>query len=397
MHLALFSPSWPRGRSANGIVTYVNELKKMMESEGIQVTILSPGRIYHHDQTLTTFNFYPNFIINTILEFFRNERLKNYFIGKCLTVAIRDHCKNIDIFEMEESFGWIRQVQEQLKIPVILRLHGPEFLGQVDTQAGKKKKASEERSHSEGRAINEAQYISAPSNQILFASIHEFDANPRLSRSYPNPMDCSQSNGWRFSDCNKHQILHVGRFDRRKGADVLIEAFCRIAPEFPLAKLIIVGPDHGIQDKEGTYLNFREYLDRYVNEEFHSRIEFLGQMLGEDIGRLRQESHICIVPSRFEVLPYSSLEALALGMPLLVADGFADNALVVDGKTGWMATNGCPKSFADKIREAFEIDDAIEAIGKAGRDYFMNNYAASAIKADILGFYEDVLADFKKR
>lgn len=397
MHLALFAPSWPPGRSANGIVTYVHEVKKMMESRGWHVTVITNCAIHHYDGSIIEIDFSPPFILSKLLNFFGKSELKDRMFGRYLAKNINRHCSNVDVFEMEESFGWVRAVQSHLEIPTITRLHGPRFLTQFESLKSRDFKEFRRRVYNEGLAIRESKYISSPSEQVLIGSISEYNVSPYLAKSYPNPMGASNKCGWRFADCKKHQILHVGRFDRLKGADIIIEAFCQIAPDFPLANLIIVGPEIGIQDKAGEYLEFATYIERNVPKKFHGRLKFLGKLPSEDIEKLRQESHICVVPSRFENLPYSALEALAVGAPLLVADGLADNALVKDGETGWMARNGCPQSFADKLRVVFEMDNGIEAIAQGGSEFFMNHFAPSAVEAAALKFYNDVIADSQSR
>jgi glycosyltransferase involved in cell wall biosynthesis len=397
MHLALFAPSWPPGKSANGIVTYAHEVKKMMESNGWHVTVITSSAIYHYDGSIIEIDYSPPFILSKILSLIGKSGLNNRMFGRYIATSINRYCSNVDVFEMEESFGWVREVQSNLEIPTITRLHGPRFLTQFESLKSRDSKEFRRRVYNEGLAMRESKYISAPSEQVLIDSISKYNLSPCLTKSYPNPMSASNKCGWRFANCKKHQILHVGRFDRLKGADIIIEAFCQIAPDFPLANLIIVGPEIGIQDKAGEYLDFRKYIERNVAKQFHERLKFLGKLPSDDIEKLRQESHICVVPSRFENLPYSALEALAVGAPLLVADGLADNALVEDGETGWRARNGCPQSFADKLRVVFEMDDGIEAIAQGGSKFFMNHFAPSAVEAAALKFYNDVIADYQSR
>ncbi len=397
MHLALFAPSWPPGSSANGIVTYVDEVKKMMESIGWHITVITNYAIYRYDGQVIRMNYSPSPLLPKIINFIQRVQSKDKIFGKNLAKMINKHCPDVDLFEMEESFGWVGIVQNHLKIPTITRLHGPRFLTQFDSLKSRELNKYNDRVFYEGLAIRNSKYISAPSRQVLANSISQYNASPRLAVSYPNPMTPANECRWHFFNCNKHQILHVGRFDRLKGADVIIEAFCKIAPDFPMAKLIIVGPEIGIRDNAGKYLKFAEYLDRHVAKEFHDRLEFLGELRGDEIEKLRQASHICVVPSRFENLPYSALEALAMGAPLLVSDGIADNALVRDGETGWMARNSCSESFAEKLRKAFEMDDDIEAIGRGGKEFFLSHFAPSAVEAAALNFYNAVIADCQNR
>jgi len=40
----------------------------------------------------------------------------------------------IDVFEMEESFGWMADVQAATSIPTVVKLHGPAFLSLIEEE-----------------------------------------------------------------------------------------------------------------------------------------------------------------------------------------------------------------------------------------------------------------------
>ena len=50
---------------------------------------------------------------------------------------------------------------------------------------------------------------------------------------------------WRLDRADPKRILFVGRFDRHKGGDLIIDAFARVLQEVPDARLWFVGPDRG--------------------------------------------------------------------------------------------------------------------------------------------------------
>ena len=62
---------------------------------------------------------------------------------------------------------------------------------------------------------------------------------------------------WHLDTCDKNTILFVGRFDVRKGADIVLKAFRLILKAFPSAKLIFVGPDVGLPGANGRTNSIR--------------------------------------------------------------------------------------------------------------------------------------------
>jgi glycosyltransferase involved in cell wall biosynthesis len=98
--------------------------------------------------------------------------------------------------------------------------------------------------------------------------------------------------------------LFAGRVTAEKGIFVAIEAAARSAVPLRVAG---TGPD--IQQAVEFALDLK------------APVEFLGQIDGQGMVAARMGAAFCIVPSLWrEVLPFSALEALAAGLPLLVSD-----------------------------------------------------------------------------
>ena len=173
----------------------------------------------------------------------------------------------------------------------------------------------------------------------------------------------------------------------------MVRAFCLIADKYADARLILIGPDRGLQVETGELLHFNDYSQRYVPEDLRHKIIFLGHQEQSQINEFRLRSHVTVIPSRFEVLPYSALETLAAGTPLICADGIADDALVIDGETGWDFKNGSAESLADSITRAFECGADIQRVASAGRHHCISTFGSEVIGPKMMNFYETVLTD----
>lgn len=394
MHIAYYSPAWPPKNTANGIVTYVSQMKDALERRGHRVTVFTTRAIHSDTGEEIELSIPRSNLARRIVNWL--SPFSNWHVseGKRLAKAVSQYCADIDLLEMEESFGLVNMIQSALPLPVVVRLHGPNFLGQIDQLSGQTLLESESRTENEGVAIKSARYVSAPSTQILNDSLDYYGANPKIGSSVYNPAPKYIGNPWIYEEANRFEILHVGRFDRRKGADVMLHAFCRIAFRYEHARLLMVGPESGLQVDTGERLNFIDYCQRHVPENLRDRITFLGSQTQDEINKRRFRCHIAVVPSRFEVLPYSALETLSMGTPLICANGFADNALVIDGETGWHFKNGSPESLADSISKAFESGSKIQHIAEAGRKRCQNQFYPDVIAPKMIAFYETVLKDY---
>ncbi|MFQ7183512.1 MULTISPECIES: glycosyltransferase family 1 protein [Hungatella] len=106
----------------------------------------------------------------------------------------------------------------------------------------------------------------------------------------------------------KFVIGHVGRFERQKNHEFLIEVFAEVKKRIPESMLLLVG--------EGTKKNWIEYQVEKIN--LTSNVLFLGQR--SDVENLLQAMDILLLPSRYEGLGIVLFEAQAAGMKCFVSD-----------------------------------------------------------------------------
>ena len=153
MKIALYVYSWPPGSTANGIVTYAAQLVPALRQLGHEVFVLTsnPAANLVDDYTidLNAFRLPRPLWYRLKSLFFREydafgEKLR-------FVVATLAQRHQLDVVEIEESFGWSLRVAEAKLIPVVVRLHGPWFLnGNFDNsdETGYRKRVDRE-----GRAI----------------------------------------------------------------------------------------------------------------------------------------------------------------------------------------------------------------------------------------------------
>jgi glycosyltransferase involved in cell wall biosynthesis len=121
----------------------------------------------------------------------------------------------------------------------------------------------------------------------------------------------------------KRIFLFLGRLDPvPKGLDLLLEAFA--VARVPKAVLVLVGPDW-----RGSLVRLREQV-RYLGLE--ERVVFTGPVFGEEKWAYLAGADVFVHPSRWEAgLPFSVLEALAMGKPVLVSRAADPGEIRVSG------------------------------------------------------------------
>lgn len=150
-------------------------------------------------------------------------------------------------------------------------------------------------------------------------------------------------------------ICAVTRFYRSKGLEYLIRALA-LLPEQPWVCWIIGdGPD-------------RERIEALVNcHKLAERIKFTGTMPREQVFGTLAQSRMMVLPSLYEGFPYSLLEAMAMGVPIITTRVLGLPEIIPEGKNGILVNPCDPKDLAEAIRSLFNDNDRAIAMGAEGR------------------------------
>jgi len=115
---------------------------------------------------------------------------------------------------------------------------------------------------------------------------------------------------YNIPDGNK-VILYLGRLEKIKGLDILIEAFALLCRDHQDLHLVLVGPDNG----------FERQAKRRVEEcGISQQVIFTGGLYEKDKVSAYVDSDVYILPSYSEGLPMTVLEACALGKPVIITE-----------------------------------------------------------------------------
>lgn len=119
-------------------------------------------------------------------------------------------------------------------------------------------------------------------------------------------------------------VLFVGRLEAQKDPDLLIDGAVAAMRADPGLRLVIVG-DGGL----------RAAVERRATDSgLGDRIHLLGFRPADAIATLMHAADALLLPSRFEGMPITVLEALATGLPVVATPVGEVPSLVVDGETG---------------------------------------------------------------
>jgi glycosyltransferase involved in cell wall biosynthesis len=395
----LTSPDWPPESTHNGICTYVGHLREGLIAVGHKPTVLSmAGRRAGPDSSdiidLTGVPLSRRSLAKRVRTALRSRRSWSFGIADAASRQINAAMRLLPagrprLLEIEESFGLAEHFVGR-DFALVVRAHGPYFKGAPALGLSADRRA-QDRCAAEARAIKHADGISAPSQYILDAISEEWDIEGIPTTVIPNPaVPVPREMRWQPSKSGPQKILYVGRFDRLKGADVLLDAFNMVAARHPQVELLFAGPDSGLVDDEGRRWMLREYADAHLSPSALTRLNYLGTVSRDLLHELRKGAAACVVASREENFPYAALEALGAGCPLVAARMGGVPEIVVDEQNGLLFRSGEAASLAAQLERVLE-DGALAENLSAGAQASFERYSPTNVALETLRFYERVV------
>ncbi len=132
--------------------------------------------------------------------------------------------------------------------------------------------------------------------------------------------------------------------------------------------------------------------DGPVMEEVRSRMPhavFTGHRSGAELAKVYAAADIFFFPSETETFGNVTLEAMASGLPALVADAPGSKSLVIEGQTGYILPPNDAAGFAEKIVRLTE-DDALRKNMSAEARNRANTFDWEKIMDDLVADYHQL-------
>jgi glycosyltransferase involved in cell wall biosynthesis len=162
-----------------------------------------------------------------------------------------------------------------------------------------------------------------------------------------------------FESLKCHQgeyFLSIGQPFHRKGVDVLIEAFKRVAEKYPRASLRIMG--YCPEEDMAKYQNLAGG---------HPRISFIKPGWIEDVGEQMRGCYALVNAARSEAMGRIHVEAMACEKPILATRTNGAIECIEDGETGLLCAIDDIDDLAAKLDELLSNPDRAAKMGRAGK------------------------------
>jgi glycogen(starch) synthase len=153
------------------------------------------------------------------------------------------------------------------------------------------------------------------------------------------------------------RLLCLGRMVPEKGFDLALAAFASLIDRYPRLRLVIAG--------DGT---IRTDLERQAAQlGIHERVDFAGWVQPGDVPALINGSTLVVMPSRWEGLPLTALEAAQMGRPIVATRVGGMPEVVVNGETGLLVDKDDSQALAQAIAMLLDRPQTAQRMGAAAR------------------------------
>ena len=213
----------------------------------------------------------------------------------------------------------------------------------------------------EGFCIQAADALLCPSQTFARQAESHYSLETGKIRVIPLPLVGDPYIDRTDSVWKSGRICYVGRLERRKGIIEWLQAAIAVANDVPDLELDFVGTNILGADR----ISSQVILDELVPANLRRRFHFYG---GQDRSYLPVylgQARLAVVPSRWENFPYTCMETMSSGLPVIATRQGGMSEMITDGKTGWLVDNAESHSLASALHQA--LDASATDLAEMGR------------------------------
>ena len=214
-----------------------------------------------------------------------------------------------------------------------------------------------------GDEFNEAVRAGIPTNRLTL--VHN-----GISKSRPLPHGVATD--WASK---KAKVLFIGRLDRQKGFDILIEAA------------------RSLEDVMDVRIVGASVVNKFDGAEIPANVSLLGWLDRQQIETQLEAADLVVIPSRWEAFGLVALEAMRAAKPILAFQSGALPEIVVDGVTGVLCEPVAVQPLIDGFRRMLDLD--LKVLGQRGYDRFKQFYDVQKTHRQLHQVYVELLGDNK--
>lgn len=405
LRICLVTREHPRLSGGGGIGTYTENLANGLAGLGHAVTVLAQGS----GDELSPAS--PGHVRLVGVQAAERWRLPagNRYVGQATRSAAfawaaartfrrLDAQAAFDVVEAPEYQGWGAGVLALASCPKLLRLHTHTALLQRLNEQSQSWDARI--CHAlEAFSVSRADRILANSEALAKVALDDFSGvmpaprvgvlplgidTERFARGASGPVRAR----WEIP-LDAPLLLFVGRLERRKGVETLMEAFVRVAHQHPQAHLMWVGFSTATGSRGANMLP--QLQARAIQAGLSARMRWVGAVPYAELPDYFAAAHVFAAPSAFEPFGMVYLEAMASGCPVVACAAGGVPEIIQHEKTGYLVSPFDAHALAHTLDVLLASPDMRWQVAARARQEVRQRFSLSVISQATVRHYRQLL------
>jgi D-inositol-3-phosphate glycosyltransferase len=389
------------GRETGGMNVYVRELSRELGRRGKKVDVftrwqdettpqiqyLGEGARVIHLPAGPRSPYDKNRLIEHVDEFTRGIE----------SFALREGIS----YDLVHSHYWLsgvvgRCLQEHWNVPLVQMFH---TLGHLKNKVAKSESDREVsvRTQMEGQVMRWADRLVAATPLERAQMSWYYSADPSKIEVIPAGVDTSLFHPrdraavrkeLGLPDLDTPILLFVGRIERLKGIDTLLESVAVVSRTCAGRdlKVLIVGGDQN--EDENAELRRVVELHRELN--LQEQVEFVGSKPQELLPLYYSAADITVMPSHYESFGLVAVESMASGTPVIASNVGGLSYTVKDGETGFLVPEENHFALAEGVHTLLKNPEQRLRMGEQAAEH-AQQYSWTYIAAQMADLYDDLI------
>jgi glycosyltransferase involved in cell wall biosynthesis len=371
-----------------GISTYCEQTCAMLKAAGHDVTVFLP---YYESDSIQETNEQHARVIRfnpsgaPTSKFLGYEANLSFVFAEIVLRQIAKEGKP-DVIESQEYLGiaYYLLQKKHLNYPllenvkVVLTLHAPTFLYFDFNQVPLYKHPNFWTGEMERFCIRAADVCISPSAYLVEAITDKVELSDLTITVVPNPFEADYLEQ-PVPEYQHHEIIFYGKLIPQKGCIELLQYFSELWEEGMKIPLRLIGGGHHLFHP--LNMDLGEYLkNKYKKYAERGLLILEGEITPNELSQKLSKAHIIIIPSIVDNLPYTVLEAMALGKVVLASKQGGQREVIIHGTNGFLFDHPEKGSFKRSLKEILALPkEAILEMGRRAKSTIRDGFSHRTI------------------
>ncbi|MBX9879797.1 MAG: glycosyltransferase family 4 protein [Candidatus Obscuribacterales bacterium] len=359
------------------VIALAKDEAKTVEQDGIKVHRVVPHQIYGDLGAVSICMPYSRYVIRVA------SALWQKFI------ELHEE-KPFDVVDTPELLaeGLVPSVTKA--VPMLVRLYTPhskfiaEKLHNVSPNFDHQFVAMLER-----MAMISADVITSPSEDLadfVAEDMHYPRERITIVRNPIDPNKFSPEGPKSLASDGKLTVLFVGRLEERKGIGDLVNAIPKVIEKFSNVRFVIIGDD--TNNAKGQRSVLAELQDSLRAHGCTQHVQFINRVPLAELPSYYRSADISIVPSVYDNSPYTCLEAMSCGLPVIGTSGGGTKEYIVAGESGIIIPPRDPDAIAASLLKLLQDENERRRLAVNARKRVLDEFQRKEIAAKTVALYE---------